>query len=333
MATPDFSLIYCDVPKVGCTYWKQVIRYLTHDYEGSVSGPEDIPRVYAHFGPWTNTKILPLTDKESLDIINQSGLKFMISRDPYARLWSGYLDKLYLPDFWWWLGTKVISITRPNADPFSARCGHDVTFTEFLEFTTDYLNGGKTVDQHFMPSYSRCNPCKINFDILGQMETFSSDAKLILSYTNISQNENTHHNDRALEEMKTLTRYNFDIQTRLLQLGKNEDCYQQTDIALRIWKTFQYNGYLGDEEEFPYEEIQNIQNRDLIKEALVNKLDSIRTRTPKDVLKSWTDQREKYLKKAYENVPRRIAEGVREAYSKDFELFQYDSQPDFVFRS
>ncbi|KAL4216352.1 hypothetical protein ACF0H5_024079 [Mactra antiquata] len=335
LATPDYSFLYCDVPKVGCTYWKQVFRFLTHDYEGRVSRPEEIPRVYAHFGPWTKTQLISLTEKENLEKVNNADLKFMISRDPYARLWSGYLDKLYLPDFWWWLGTKVVAENRPNANADSKKCGHDVTFTEFLQFTTEKLLKGKTVDQHFSPNYARCNPCKINFDFIGKMETFGADTKLILSHTNISKmtaHASTVLEDRNLVEMKTLTIYNFDIQTRLTDLGKNSDCYNQADIAERLWKTFQFNGYLGDEEEFPYEEIQNIQNKDLIKQSILEKIVAIRTKTPPEVMKTWTDQRDIYLHKAYSNVPMKILKGVRDAYKRDFELFDYESEPDYIFK-
>lgn len=333
LATPDKSLIYCDVPKVGCTHWKRVLRFITHDYEGHVDNPEEIPRIYAHFGPWKNTNIIKLNNATSLEEVNRSGLKFMFSRDPYERLWSGYLDKLYLPDFWWWLGTKMISELRPSADDLSKKCGHDVTFSEFLEFTAVHLKQGKHIDIHFEPMHRRCNPCKMNFNVVGKMETFPSDSKLIMDNVKLKlRSKRSVENDHAADEIKMLTRYNFDIQTRLTDLGKREDCYNQVEIAYRLWKTFQFNGYLGDEEEFPEEEFTNIENRDLIKETLLKKLLEIRKQKSKEVLKQWKVQRQKYLEKAYENIPVYILEAVRDEYAMDFELFQYNKEPSYVFQ-
>lgn len=333
LATPDKSLIYCDIPKVGCTHWKRVFRFISHDYEGKVDSPEEIPRIYAHFGPWNHTRLISLSNKTLLDDVNKSGLKFMISRDPYERLWSGYLDKLYLPDFWWWLGTKMISELRPSADEASKRCGHDVTFSEFLEFLAIRLRQGKQVDIHFEPMYRRCNPCKMNFDVVGKMETFSSDSKLVMNQVKIKhRSKRSVETDHALDEIKMLTRYNFDIQNRLTALGKREECYNQVEVALRLWKTFQFNGYIGDEEEFPEEELANIQNKDLIKETLLKKIIQLRNQKSKDVVKTWKKQRQTYLEKAYENIPVYILQAVRDEFARDFELFQYNKEPKYIFK-
>ncbi|XP_060570697.1 carbohydrate sulfotransferase 11-like [Ruditapes philippinarum] len=333
IATPDKSFIYCDIPKVGCTHWKQIFRYMTHDYEGNVDSPEEIPRIYAHFGPWNKTSLIKLDNNSTVSELNSRGFKFMMSRDPYERLWSGYLDKLFLPDFWWWLGTKMVSEVRPDSDQLSKKCGHDVTFSEFLEFTAIHLRQGKHVDMHFEPMHRRCNPCQLNFHVIGKLETFSPDSKLILDKVKIRhRSKRSVSTDRSLEEIKMLTRYNFDIQNRLTSLGKKKECYNQVEIAYRLWKTFQFNGYIGDEIEFPEEEIANIQGRDQIKEALLNKFIAIRKEASRDTLKKWKKQRKAYVEKAYENIPRHIVEAIRDEYIKDFELFQYEIEPDYIFR-
>ena len=42
-------------------------------------------------------------------------LRFMVTREPFSRLRSAYLDKLVLPDFWLLLGRNIIKNLRKNA--------------------------------------------------------------------------------------------------------------------------------------------------------------------------------------------------------------------------
>ena len=41
-------------------------------------------------------------------------LRFMVTRDPFARLWSAYVDKFILPDFWGHTGIYVVRRFRKN---------------------------------------------------------------------------------------------------------------------------------------------------------------------------------------------------------------------------
>lgn len=330
--TPDNRLVYCDIPKVGCTYWKQIIRFLSRDFIGDVRSPEDISRMYVHFGDWNKTRLLKLREQENIDEVNKAGYTFTMTRDPYARLWSGYLDKLFLPDFWWWLGTAIVNQTRPDATDWSRKCGHDVTFSEFLQFTAERLKTRKHVDMHFTPIYTRCNPCRVNFDAIGKIETFAADAKLILQEAEVSHvTAHARKVDHSLEEIRMLTIYNFDIQDRLIKKGKKEECYVQQDIAFKIWKTFQFNGYLGDEFEFPANEVKKLDQRNKIKEYLLQQLVAIRKNASQDDIRRWHQQRRLYLEKAYKNVPTYIKEGIRDTFQKDFELFDYEKEPSYIF--
>ena len=55
----------------------------------------------------------------------------MFTREPYGKLLSGYVDKLFAPNpyFWKAIGRLIIRKFRKDPSPESLTCGHDVTFS------------------------------------------------------------------------------------------------------------------------------------------------------------------------------------------------------------
>lgn len=323
LGTADNKIFYCLVPKVGCTYWKRIIRFIGNDYKGHFKIPENIPRLYAHFGPYRNTTVIQLRNISNTDVLKYK-FKFMFTRDPYERLWSGYLDKLYLPDFWWWLGTEIINITRPNATARSIECGHDVSFEEFLLYMTNKLKDGELVNSHFAPVYTLCNPCVINFDVIGKLETFHDDTNLVLQETNIFVgNKDDKDKDLAKEEVQSLVKYNFDVLDRLKQKTGNSDCFGPLSIAYRLWKTFQFNGYISDKIKFPSSVRNYADDLSVLKRSLVKRIIYLRE-SARSETKAWKNQRQKYLKLAYKSVSPVVLKAVEQTFTGDLELFGYE---------
>ena len=48
------------------------------------------------------------------EVMAPDSLRFMVTRDPFARLWSAYVDKFILPDFWGHTGIYVVRRFRKN---------------------------------------------------------------------------------------------------------------------------------------------------------------------------------------------------------------------------
>ena len=80
----------------------------------NVSRPSDLSRHFIHFGKFETTPRLNLGQKGEL-LLQKMVNSFMIARDPYSRLWSAYLDKIFLPDFWLYLGRDIVRVERTNA--------------------------------------------------------------------------------------------------------------------------------------------------------------------------------------------------------------------------
>ena len=118
------NLVYCQIQKVGSTFIRNLLRKVSQ--QGKISSDNRLQRLTEQTG---------IGFAELHYAIHQSD-KFMFVREPYSRVLSGYVDKLFSPNTQYWkaTGSYIVSKIRKNADPLSLRCGHDVTFAEFVRY-------------------------------------------------------------------------------------------------------------------------------------------------------------------------------------------------------
>ncbi|GFN85733.1 carbohydrate sulfotransferase [Plakobranchus ocellatus] len=115
LVNEDYKLVYCFVPKGGCTFWIRLFRFLSGDVLNSseVKSLLDIDRFFAHYSP--NDAIVKI-GAAMAEVENES-LTFIFTRDPYRRLWSAYIDKIFLPDFWRNHGYAILEDRKKKALP------------------------------------------------------------------------------------------------------------------------------------------------------------------------------------------------------------------------
>jgi len=103
--------------------------------------------------------------------------KFVMYRHPIERLASAYRDKIdtthpqYRP-----LRQDIFLYAHPNEKftegPGKARVG----FHDFVSYWLDhYMN-----DEHFIPTFELCEPCKVRYTYYGQFKTFKKHALVFL---------------------------------------------------------------------------------------------------------------------------------------------------------
>lgn len=225
---------YCFLPKVGCTFWIRVFSYL-HNYTGdsdSVHSPWELSRLKIHNNPHSHGVSWSQVENQARNF-----LRFMFVRHPFSRLWSAYLDKLYLPDFWLEMGVPAVKILRGgNASILAQRCGHDVSFREFVEFSLTVR------EPHWEPIYLRCDPCQFQPSVVGKMETFARDSMFVLRRMGLEWVlEGVDKRKQEEKELTTLIDYNFEIiHSRAFFQG----CVDDIKLSVLLWKTFQMNGYI-----------------------------------------------------------------------------------------
>ena len=312
---------YCEVPKTGCTFWKRIMRFLNKDFPSgnkNITKPSELSRHFTHLGGFKTTPHFKLGSKASPKLQTMDN-SFMFAREPYSRLWSAYLDKIYLPDFWH-VGTGIIRTERREPNAMSLKCGYDVTFPEFIR----YLVRHPGIDWHFKPINTICDPCRTKFKFIGKQESFVQDAKLIINETGmLSDIQIDIFKETVVNEIKTLSE-------NYLNLKKlSSICNNKTLICEKLWQVFQINGYIGFEISFPSHLSKLKEPGMLVKEFIET---AIKTHeSGKSYHAIWKAQKRESLVKAYRAIPKGTLKAVKGIYKKDFEIFDYDNEPTDIF--
>ena len=309
-------MAYCVVPKIGCTFWIRIFRFLNNDTEGiAVRSPFDMDARVVHGNRRRTMKMYRMEKAEDLAEINNM-TRFMFTRNPFSRLWSAYVNVLVSAKMWTNLG-RTIARHRHNASLRSLRCGDDVTFQEFLQFITDRgLKSPVKLNGHWRPIQYYCNPCIFKPHIVAKMETFSRDSKHILSLFNLSHLlQNFSHNKHMESEIKHIAMTNF-----RLRHGDITRCHSKQLLAKRAWKALQSNGYLPLDREWPEKKYQhNVSMSTFLREAM-----EVHRQNPIAV-DEWRSARTNIMLDAYSQLPKSLLNKIVFLFKRDFEYFGYET--------
>ncbi|XP_041364488.1 carbohydrate sulfotransferase 11-like isoform X2 [Gigantopelta aegis] len=314
------KMAYCVVPKVGCTFWIRIFRFLNHDTGGiAVRSPFEIDAGIAHEAGKRTMKMYRMEKAEdAAEIGNMT--RFMFSRNPYSRLWSAYVDKFILPNLWSSTGRRIAK-RRYNASHTSLECGHDVTFEEFLQFVTDEgLKSAASLDGHWRPIQFYCNPCIFNPHIVAKQETFLRDSRHILSHFHLSDLlQNFSHDAHMESEIKSIVKWNFSFKDR-----EASRCVSNKLLAERIWTALQINGYLPLDTRWPDRKYQesDVSVSTFLTEALETRRHNPRTAD------AWRSTRSQIMVGAYALVSKPLLDKIVLLFQKDFQYFGYETTLD-----
>ncbi|XP_042196298.1 carbohydrate sulfotransferase 8 isoform X2 [Callorhinchus milii] len=169
------GLLYCEVPKAGCSNWKRVLMVLS----GQASDPDHIRHQAVHYS--NALRRLDSFDRAGVEHRLQTYTKALFVREPFQRLVSAFRDKFEHPNAYYHpvFGRAIISKYRPNATQEALVSGSGVTFSEFARYL---LDGGRPVgmDIHWEGYGRLCSPCLIDYDFIGKFETMDEDAAYLL---------------------------------------------------------------------------------------------------------------------------------------------------------
>ncbi|XP_025092476.1 carbohydrate sulfotransferase 11-like [Pomacea canaliculata] len=305
---------YCFVPKVGCTFWIRVFSFLNNftGEAGLVKSPWELRRYAVHNNPHSHGQMWEAVAQEVQDY-----MRFLFVRHPFSRLWSAYLDKLYLPDFWREVGVPAVAKLRDsNATAKAKRCGSDVTFREFLEYSLE------AKEPHWDPIFKRCDPCIYRPTVIGKIETFERDSLFLLRRMGLEWVlKHVDQQAQVEQELSTLIVYNFDL---LHSRTYYQGCLDDDGLARRLWATFQMNGYIpNDANYFPPCANGTIANDVFFVDSFLKQvLDTVRKAyNRKDELK---EQKRRALHDAFDAVSNTLLEKLLAKYQLDMLLFGFN---------
>lgn len=170
-----FRLLYCEVPKAGCSNWKRVLMVLG----GSATSTRDIPHDAAHYA--NHLRRLDGYDRVGISKRLRSYSKVLFVREPFERLVSAFRDKFESPNSYYHpvFGRPIISRYRANATRRALHTGAGVTFREFVQYLLD-VHRPVGMDIHWQPVSQLCNPCLLRYNFIGKFENLEEEANFLL---------------------------------------------------------------------------------------------------------------------------------------------------------
>lgn len=168
-------LLYCEVPKAGCSNWKRVLMVLG----GGASSTRDIPHDVVHYA--NHLRRLESFNRSDVARRLRSYTKVLFVREPFQRLVSAFRDKFESPNPYYHsvFGRPIISRYRPNASPRALHSGAGVTFREFVQYLLD-ARRPVGMDIHWEPVSQLCHPCLLGYDFIGRFERLQEEADFLL---------------------------------------------------------------------------------------------------------------------------------------------------------
>ncbi|XP_075388963.1 carbohydrate sulfotransferase 9 [Tenrec ecaudatus] len=168
-------ILYCEVPKAGCSNWKRVLMVLN----GLASSAHNISHDAVHYGK--HLKRLDSFDLKGIHMRLNTYTKAVFVRDPMERLVSAFRDKFEHPNSYYHpvFGKAIIKKYRPNACAEALHSGSGVKFKEFVHYLLD-SHRPVGMDIHWEKVSKLCYPCWINYDFVGKFETLEEDANYFL---------------------------------------------------------------------------------------------------------------------------------------------------------
>lgn len=327
------SISACLPPKTGSTTLKQIFYYLLKYRAPFVNAP--------FFKQWYGNvhKNMPEEVRVKRGKKIRNAITAVFVREPYSRLFSAYLDKLFKPrlDQWKQFGEAFVSYLRgPDEDPLRQQCASDVTFAEFVRYivaTDREEKPARPLNPHFSPLSRQCGLCNtprgssLSYEFIGKMESFERDVLGLLEISGLNLHlprdfrlGDTHTKWRLLHAI------NFTFTLHLPQ-PLTPLCISKEETLRRLWRIFQITSAISTKESFPLsssasvEEVTNEVFSSLVLEAF------LRSRSDPDLKRN----RNAAMAEAYSTVPLADRRALQEIFHRDFLLFGYSPSIPEVF--
>lgn len=311
------KLVYCAIEKIGCTFWKRVFQIISGFR--NVSDPFQIQGIRAYEG-YLTAKGMPF---DKIHYILKHSRKFMFVREPYERLLSGYVDKLFAPNaaYWSFIGTFIVQRFRSNATAREKRCGNDVTFEEFVRYFIHSQHSNMRRDAHFVPNFEHCRPCEIDYEYIGKLETFEDDTLFLLKELKLDKKVKFKNFEKETERdaIVDAADYVFSMQRAITR------CMSMNEALFRAYRKLQIRGIISKDIPFPF-------TQDSTREIGINEykqalLAAHEQSGPTSERKA--NRKEAFLE-AYSTLPQDLMMKLKEDLSIDANLFGYETYPDIL---
>lgn len=169
----EHKFIFCMMPKLACTNWKRIFLALdtSHPRRHFVINQMNSALVHTMFSK--HGKTFHNYNSAEIEKRLKTYKKVVFVRDPFTRLLSAYKDKMFRNDnlVFQNIAKKIIRLKRDN----SANSNESVSFLEFIRYLTDEDTHEGAYEQHWAQYHRLCQPCVVNYDFIGKIESMDDD--------------------------------------------------------------------------------------------------------------------------------------------------------------
>ncbi|XP_069106020.1 uncharacterized protein [Argopecten irradians] len=311
------GLLACKAPKTGSTLIGALFRAINMSGEKNVSKVFQLGRNKIHKG------LDEIRDQLITEDIIESTSHVMVTRDPYSRLYSAFIDKYFLLGR---LGRDLaIHLKRGFKEGNGTYCGYDYTFQDFLDYVIHLATNMVEMNEHMVPVSQLCDVCNVRYDLISSQEKLTKDTDQILKLIKTVSIDRLEVIRKSIKSQQStllslVSSYIFDYNN-----NKN-DCPDKMAFSAKLWKTFQVQGIVHSELVFPENEFSQFSFHE--REA-ANMTSAILTQIKYKPLSSPERdlQRRRYLVKAYSGITWPTIAKLQNIYRLDIALFGYPSYP------
>ncbi|XP_069107956.1 carbohydrate sulfotransferase 11-like [Argopecten irradians] len=311
------SLLVCKAPKTGSTLLGAVVRAINLFNENNVSTIFQLGRNDIHKG------LDEVRDQLITEEIIRTRSHVMVTRDPYSRLFSTFIDKYFLLGR---LGRELaLYVKRGFKESKGTYCGYDYTFQDFLDYIVYLAKTNLEVNEHMVPISQLCDVCRERYDLIGSQEHLNEATEEILKL--VSNVTNTRL-DMIRKSIKSKQSSLLSlVSSHIFDYNNNRpDCPDKNAFSAKMWKTFQIQGIVHAELDFPTHVFSPFSFHE---EEARNMTSAILQEIRRKPLsqQEHKKQRLKYLSQAYRGIRWQTIVKIQHIYKLDILLFGYSMFP------
>lgn len=320
------GIVFCAIQKVSSTFWQRILHIAGGWSNASKPVELENEAAYVRDGGFRDFRNANWTDVNTVFEQFQSS-SVMFVRDPYARLFSVWLDKYYSPNTVVWKHLSNFAKSQRSylkGRPPDNACVHDVSFAEFVNFTLNDISSVPCVDGHFSASYKHCMPCNLTYNFIGKYETLQEDTQFLLNHFNLSSkiDISDFKSDATFDAIRDAVNWVYAQELPIRECGITFYC-----ALFKVWRRLQSRGIIATNVDFPYRtraEANNASRNDFYEQlTLAN-----RNSNEGELNKS----REESIAQAFHSLPSELRTQFIDIFKADFQLFGYTQQPEFLIK-
>ncbi|WAR30865.1 CHSTA-like protein [Mya arenaria] len=324
----------CTVPKAASTSMKRLL--LMAEF------PEKADTFWNMPG-----NLLHAYKRDTESCTDNPGFSFFVTRNPYERLYSAYIDKIFLEKFEdvavlldAVYVKKVYShlITRTTSALLAYTRAHgyycqvaNASFEHFLNFVAN----AKHIDPHYSPVSLLCNPCAHPVNYIFKQENLERESETLVDYLRETLQSNATFKDMELHLPNYIgnSGISHHIQTyhdvwkmRLMRNHCKLNTVSYREIWERLWQSLKISGNINETLEF---KPKLFQGKGIILKSPERIIKDFKFVEELPVLskEARARQRRKFLVEAYSKVSASTLKKIQKLFRLDFEMFGYDLQP------